>query len=78
MKDVEQEGGRSPRKQEMRTLQLGQHRPTVHIKTRSSPDVSTQTRKAEAHDHKGNSIRDALFLDGARDLSTEPYVVFQA
>ena len=32
-KDVEHEGGRSPRKQEMRTLQLAQNGPTVHLKT---------------------------------------------
>ena len=71
-KDVEQEGGRSPRKQEMRTLQLAQNWPTVHLKTLSSSDMSTRTRRAEAHDHTDNSSRDALFLDGTRDLSTQP------
>ena len=60
MKDVEQEGGRSPRKQEMRTLLLAQNRPSVHLKTRSSPDMSTRTRRAEEHDHTDNGRRDAL------------------
>ena len=38
MKDVEQEGGRSPRKQEMRLLQLVLNQPTVRLNTRSSLD----------------------------------------
>ena len=71
VKDVEQEGGRSPRKQEMRTLQLAQNRPTAHLKTRSSPDMSTRTRRGEAHDHTDNSLRDAQFLDDTRNLSTQ-------
>ena len=44
-----------------RTLQLALNRPTVHLKTRSSPDMSTRTRRAEAHDHTDNSRRDALW-----------------
>ena len=69
-KDVEHERGKSPRKQEMRTLQLDLNEPANCAS--QNPFVTRHVHS----DKKGRGTRshkqqhtDALFLDGTRDLS---------
>ena len=71
MKNVEQEGGRSPRKQEKRILQLAVNQLSVHLNTRPSLGLECDVSSEQ------DNTNDKLVVSPATTVTTHDTRILQ-